>query len=218
MTWGRYRVCFDLTAPVIVIDFETTGLSSRRHQITEIGALRLLPGEANAPIFHRLIRQPRKLPASIVTLTGITDDLLARDGVEGCDALRDLVEFIGSAPVVTYNTAFDLGFLNAACEQHSVQVPRRGGHSCALRLARKVWPGLPSYRLPDLSARFGFGLDGTHRAVGDAVRAAQVYRIASADYHNRKISSATRTWSEHKPDHPKPDMGQILREMLRAPR
>lgn len=216
MTWGRYRVCLDLSKPVIVIDIETTGLSPNRHTITEIAALRLLPGETHAATFHRLIRQSKKLPAAIVRLTGITDDLLAAEGVSACDAIRDLVEFIGSDPVISYNAPFDLGFITAACNQHSVTVQRRGGHSCALRLVRKVFPGLPSYRLPDISARFGLGLDGTHRAVGDAIRAAQVYRICSVDYYGGiKVPPVPQT--QRYPDRPKPDMGQILRDMLRAP-
>lgn len=184
--WGRYRVCFDLTKPVVVIDFETTGLRSRKHKIIEIAAARLLPNESRAPLYHKLVRPPRKLSPKIVELTGITDELIARDGVDACEAIGGLVDFVGSDPIISYNADFDLAFLNAACDEHSFSVEKKGGHSCALKLVRKVIPGLPSYRLGEVARTLRLDTSDTHRAVGDTLRAAQIYRICAADYLSRR--------------------------------
>lgn len=180
--WGRYRRCLSLEQPFVALDFETTGLKAHRHKVIEIAAIRMVPGKGTAAYYHRLVRHPRKLSAKVVSLTGIDDTLLESEGVDACTALTGLVEFIGSDPIVAYNAPFDLGFLNAGCVQHSLSVAMRGGHSCALSLARRVWPGMSSYRLCDISAWLGLNMDGQHRALGDARRAAQVYRIASADF------------------------------------
>ncbi|WP_088331781.1 3'-5' exonuclease [Sphingomonas mucosissima] len=182
MTWGRYLVCLDIARPIVVVDFETTGLDHRRHQIIELAAIRLLPGQARGAYLHRLVRPARKLSARIVELTGITDRELASHGVDAPAALQALVDFIGNDPVVSYNAAFDMSFLHAASTAYSLSVAKRGGHSCALRLVRKVIPGLPSYRLAEVSRRLGLSLDNHHRAVGDALRAAQIYRICAHAY------------------------------------
>lgn len=187
MTWGRYRVCLDPDTTCVVIDFETTGLSDHRHEIIEIGALRLIPGRDGAPFFHRLVKPTRRVPPKIIALTGMTNERLASEGVECGDAIRDLASFIGNHPVVSYNAPFDLGFLNRACDKHGVNIMKRGGHSCALRLARRVWPGLSSYRLSDVARFIGLPLDGEHTALSDAMRAARVYRIASHDHRRERV-------------------------------
>ena len=168
-----------------MLDFETTGLAYHKHQIIEIAAIRVIPGEGRLPYYHRLTRAPQKLSSRIRELTGITDDLLKHEGCDVIDGVSGLIDFVGASPVASFNAPFDLGFLNAACVRHSIAPIKRAGHSCALALAKRVWPGLSTYRLPDLAARFGLEMDDQHRALGDARRAAQLYRIASFEHGRR---------------------------------
>lgn len=162
-----------------MLDFETNGLSPYKHHIIEIAAIRSVPGQAVLPYYQRLVRAPRKLPARIVELTGITDDLLNADGTTIEDALGGLLDFIGVDPVVSYNCSFDLGFLNASLDRHSITPEKRAGHSCAFKLAKKAWPWLSSHRLSAVAATFKLDMSGQHRALGDAKRALEVYRLAT---------------------------------------
>lgn len=175
--WTSQRVCLPPTERFVALDFETTGFAPGRDMIIEIGAIRVLPGTSKSAKFQRLIAIPSPVPHVVRQLTGIDDDLLRREGVDLCDALADLLDFLGDDPVVAYNAPFDLAFLNAACEEdqrHGIDAH----HSCALALTRRAWPRLPSYKLSYVAARLGVEADGAHRALGDAYRAAVVYRAA----------------------------------------
>ena len=58
-----------------VVDVETTGLDPKKDKITEIGAIRVEKGEI-ADSFHKLVNPGRKLEERIVSLTGLTDEIL----------------------------------------------------------------------------------------------------------------------------------------------
>lgn len=193
MTWGRYRICLDHSKPMVVIDLETTGLRASKHAITEIAALRLIPGQADAPFYHRLVTQERRLSRRIVELTGLTDEMLADKGVPAREAFEGLLDFIGGDPIVSYNAPFDLGFLNAACAKLELVVRRRG-HSCALSLARRVFVGMPNYRLHTVASMLCLDMSEQHRALSDALRAAQVYRIASQHHLDRTARPSEDPW------------------------
>ncbi len=163
----------------VVIDFETSGLDPTKHQIIEVGALlvrreQLAEETPTLTTFHSLIKAKRKLPKKIVDLTGIDDDLLAREGRELGDAVKDLVEFIGDRPLVAFNAPFDQGFLLAAAEKHGIQLNNRW--ICVLKKARATWPGRKSYKLSELTK--ANDLPNAHRALADSYRALIVYASA----------------------------------------
>lgn len=180
-TWNRYTRCLSPISSFVALDFETTGLSCAHDEIIELAAVRVGPGPSAAATLQRLVRPRRSLPPFITRLTGLTDDELARDGVDPCTAVEELVAFIGDDPIVAYNARFDLGFLHAACEKHRVHGGADGIHSCALALARDAWPALANHKLPHVADQLGCDGSGQHRALGDARRAAEVYRAATVE-------------------------------------
>jgi DNA polymerase III epsilon subunit family exonuclease len=162
---------------MVVLDFETTGLSAYSHNILEVAAIRVMPGQDTCHYYQALVKQDRRLPKKITEITGITDDMAA-SGVDPAEAVEGLLGFVGQDPIVAYNAVFDIGFLNAACEKHITAKFKRGGHSCALKLARRTWDWLPNHRLGTVASHLKLDLSGQHRALDDARRAAEVYRIA----------------------------------------
>ena len=68
---------------MVVFDTETTGIEFDRDRIIEIGAV-ALKEQGESGDFNALIRLPegRTLPPFITQLTGITDEQLAREGVD----------------------------------------------------------------------------------------------------------------------------------------
>ena len=86
------------TPGYVVLDIETDGLDFLKNSIIEIGCIKAIGGKIEE--FERAIKIETKLPRDIITLTGLSDEYLAENGVDEQEALIDLLEFIGDLPVV----------------------------------------------------------------------------------------------------------------------
>ena len=154
----------------VVFDLETTGLG-RAEKITEIGAVKVDHGEFVGR-FSRLINPEKPIPWEIQRLTGITDAM-----VISCPTIREVLpeflDFLDGLPLVAHNAPFDCGFLFREAEAlgRSVDVPLVD----TLRLARKVFPGLPTYKLTYLTDYYCISQSDAHRAWCDAEATAKLY-------------------------------------------
>ncbi len=162
----------------VVFDLETTGLDASKHQIIEIGAIRVNRSSDTHDTYQNLVRAKRKLPKKIVELTGITDELLKSDGVPLEDALNAFADFLGDLRLVSFNADFDLAFLHNAATEHGLEF--RNPTSCALKMARRAWPKRASFRLNDLARDGNLSMSNQHRALGDCERALHVYIAAAS--------------------------------------
>lgn len=94
---------------VIVLDTETTGLSFSHCQLTEIAAARL-SGRTVTDRFRTFVNPGMPIPENIVALTHISDaDVAGAPSPE--DAVTQLAEFVGGAPVLAHNATFDRTFI-----------------------------------------------------------------------------------------------------------
>ena len=163
----------------IVFDLETTGLKPELHEIIEIGAIRVNRDSNKHDTFQTLVLPKKKIPAKITEITGITNEMVEKDGVNLDSAISQFLGFIGGLPLVSYNSEFDMSFLLEAFKKTNSNEFQNNRVSCALKMARRAWPGLKSYRLPDLAKAGNLSSEGTHRALGDCQRAMLVYTTAA---------------------------------------
>lgn len=161
------------SAQLVVVDLETTGVSSEQSTILEIGAVRIR-GLRCVETFHTLVDPEMPIPPFITRLTGID-----RSMVEGAPPLSTAIAafrtWVGDAAgtaFVAHNAAFDHRFVACALERHGLAA-WPGPVLCTLRLARRILPDLGRYDLDTLSARFGIANRWRHRALGDAEATAQ---------------------------------------------
>ncbi|GAB3434780.1 3'-5' exonuclease [Massilia solisilvae] len=159
--------------PIVMLDFETTGLSpAMGDRITEVAALRIV-GARVTERYVSLVNCGARIPAFITALTGISQDMVDA-APPASRVVPELIDFIGTDTLAAHNASFDEKFLKAEGER----LGRQCAHAdlvCSLKLSRRVFPGLPSYKLGQLSGRLGIGFrSAAHRAEADAEVAAEV--------------------------------------------
>jgi len=160
----------------IVLDTETTGLDPYQgHRLIEIGCVELVNRIPSGHTFHRYLNPQRDVPAEAFAIHGLSTEFLT-DKPLFADVAAELVAFIGDAPLVIHNAAFDIGFINAELERAGHPLIPRDRLVDTLLLARRKYPGGQN-RLDDLCSRFG--IDNSHRtkhgALLDAELLAEVY-------------------------------------------
>jgi len=145
-----------------VIDVETTGLSPRRNKLIEIHALRI-DKKGKTKTFSSLINPGTSIPSFITRLTGITNDMVA-DSPPVSEVITNLANFLSEDDIIVgHNVSFDMRFLNHNFTE-ILGRPIENQTLCTLRLARRVYPELCSYRLKDLCDELKIESDSFHRA------------------------------------------------------
>ena len=159
--------------PIVMLDFETTGLSpAMGDRITEVAALRIVDGKVTER-YVSLVNCQARIPYFITQLTGISQAMVD-SAPPAHQVVPELLDFIGGDALSAHNASFDEKFLKAEAERLDLE-PRHIGLVCSLKLSRRVFPGLGSYKLGKLSGQLGITFrSAAHRAESDAEVAAEV--------------------------------------------
>lgn len=156
----------------IAFDLETTGTVPGVDQIVEIGAV-LFNGQEVESVFSTLINPQRPIPAGASAVNGITDDMVFdKPLIE--DILPSFAEFCQDLPMVAHNAPFDSQFLLADIKRLELAAPR-GVVLDTLPIARKVFPGLPNYKLGTLVQHLKIPASNFHRAEEDATYCGRLF-------------------------------------------
>ncbi len=174
--------------PVVVLDFESTGLNTGKARIIEIGAVKLEDGVVTDS-FEQLVDPGEQLGPKITEITGITDAML-QGQPRAEEALPKLLAFIGDAPIAAHNAHFDASLLKAELKRQGLSF--RGPVMDTLAYARKLYPELKSFRLQALCRHLGVSLKNAHRAVHDATATAQCLRRMFEETRERLPETVTQ--------------------------
>ena len=155
----------------VVFDIETTGLKAEQGYILEIGAVKLKNG-AVADRFSTFVNAGVKVPPNIVSLTSITDDMLA-DAPLTREALTAFHEFVSGAVLVAHNASFDVGFIRNHGERFGIRFDMP--YADTLMLSRYLLWGAKNHKLDTICGLLDVTLAHHHRAVDDAEATAQVF-------------------------------------------
>jgi len=160
----------------IVLDTETTGRDPLNgDRIVEIGCLELVNLMQTGRTLHLYINPRRDIPAEVVAIHGITNEMVADK--PGFDEIAgEFLDFIGNDPLVIHNASFDMGFLNMELSRLGFTPMPMTRAIDTLMMARQRFPGSPA-SLDALCRRFS--IDNTNRtlhgALIDANLLSQVY-------------------------------------------
>ncbi len=156
----------DRADTVIILDFETTGLSPQAgDRAIEIGAVRIEQGRVTDR-FQSLMNPGKRVPVFIESYTGITNALLKMAPASKV-VMTEFADFIEDFNLVAHNAAFDRRFLSA--ELQHFQRHYHGDFACSMLVARRLYPEAPNHKLGTLVAWHQLS-DNTnfHRALADA--------------------------------------------------
>lgn len=148
----------------VVVDLEMTGLRAKTDRILEIGAVKVEHGHCT-DVYHKLVNPHTELPAEVVELTGITQEL-AESGCEAEAAVAGFCGFAEGFPLVGHNILFDYRFLKQCSANHGIPFEKDGLDT--LKLARKFLPEAEKKTLDYLCAWLEIPRAQSHRALEDA--------------------------------------------------
>jgi DNA polymerase-3 subunit epsilon len=183
---GRVDYRFDPEQDYVVVDIETTGAWSNGDRITEIGAVKVRNHEV-VDEWHTLLNPQRPIPAKIVQLTGITNEMV-RDAPVFAEMAASFMEFMGDGIFVAHNVNFDYGFI--AYEYERLERRFRFPKLCTCAGMRRRFPGHKSYGLGKLCEVYGVELDNHHRALCDARASVHLLNLINRKRHEEAAQSA----------------------------
>jgi DNA polymerase-3 subunit epsilon len=158
---------------IIVLDFETTGLSPNTgDRAIEIGAVRLENGIA-VDSFQELMNPGFRVSGFIEHYTGITNAMLEKSSP--ChEVMERFANFIGDENLLAHNASFDKRFLDA--ELANISRSYQGNFACSLLISRRIYQDAPNHKLGTLINYKNIDNTGTfHRALFDAEMTAKLW-------------------------------------------
>ncbi|MCB1702446.1 MAG: 3'-5' exonuclease [Pseudomonadales bacterium] len=173
---------------VVVLDFETTGLSpGAGDRAIEIGAVRIEEGTVTAR-FQELMNPGQRISGFIESYTGITNAMLAR--ARPCsEVMGDFADFIGDFNLVAHNAGFDKRFLDS--EFARISKSYSGQFACSMLAARRIFQDAPNHQLGTLVRHMRIPVEGSfHRALYDSEMTAKLWLAMVENIKQRSAQSA----------------------------
>lgn len=164
---------------VIVLDFETTGLSPNMgDRAIEIGAVKIDNGMV-VERFQQLMNPGFRVSSFIEGYTGITNQMLQT--APPCDEVMDqFADFIAGHNMVAHNASFDQRFLDA--ELATIGRDYQGQFACSMLIARRLYQQAPNHKLGTLVEYKNIDNDGVfHRALADSEMTAKLWLLMLED-------------------------------------
>ena len=157
----------------VAVDLEATGAKMPPNRIIELGAYRISKGRI-VDKFLTLINPEIPIPRFVITLTGITNEMVKAAPVFA-DVAPKWLDFVGDAVLIAHNAPFDTSFLNHEVSRVYPGHRMINAHLCTVKLSRRVFPGLSNYRLETVANYFSIPISHRHRAGSDALATAEVF-------------------------------------------
>ena len=156
-----------------VLDIETTSLDSFSGEIVEISAIKVR-NRKEVDSFSKLIKTKNEIGYFTTRLTGITNEMVEKQGSELVDVLQEFKNFLDNDIIVGHNVNFDINFIYDSMEENLNEY-LSNDFVDTLRISRKVLPNLRHHKLDDLIRYFNLTRRNEHRALNDCILTNQVY-------------------------------------------
>jgi DNA polymerase-3 subunit epsilon len=138
--------------------------------LVEIGCIELIDRRESGRTFHAYFHPERDMPAEAEAVHGLSIQFLSDKPLFAARA-DELIDFLGDAPMIAHNAAFDFGFINAELARAGRPALDMARMCCTVQMARKLHPGA-KHSLDALCTRYG--IDRSHRVKHGALLDAEL--------------------------------------------
>ncbi len=174
-------------ATFVVVDVETTGMSSVEDRMTEIAMMKVRNGVL-IDEYSTLVNPLVTISNFITDLTGI-DNLMVRDAPTAREIMPEVAEFLHDSVFVAHNAPFDWGFVSQAARRER-GIELENPQLCTVKLSRKILPMVQSHSLGPVAEFLEVKIPQRHRASGDAYATALIL-IKFLSYLKKKYALQT---------------------------
>lgn len=157
---GEKKECYTF------LDLETDGLNEHCNSIIEIGAVKVTQ-DSGILEYHSLLEYEGDLPKEITELTGISTELLKKEGRKVDTVLEEVLNYLIGTIIVGYNIAFDLRFLNSILQRNGMETLHNPSVDL-MRIIKKEKPFQKNFKLETSLQSYGIKKEQLHRALEDA--------------------------------------------------
>ncbi len=171
----------------VVVDVEATGAKTPPNRIIELGAYRVREGHI-VDNFLTLVNPGIPIPRFVVSLTGITDDMV-KDAPIFEHVVPRWLEYVADAVLIAHNAPFDTSFLNHEISRVYPGHRMINPYLCTVNLSRRAVPGLSNYRLDTIAEHFSIPILARHRAFSDALATAEIFLHLLSRLKERGVNS-----------------------------
>jgi DNA polymerase-3 subunit epsilon len=180
LTDANYHFLFD--APplgVVSIDCETTGLNPKKDDIITLSAVRIVNNDILASeALNLTLRPSREIDSSAITIHRLRN-CDVQDGLAPQEAMAQLLQFIGSSPLLGYYLEFDVALINRIVKPWlGITLPNQQIELSACYYDYRIGP-IPQHNIDLRFDAIRKHLDipdlGAHDAFSDALMVAMVY-------------------------------------------
>lgn len=175
-----------------VVDLETTGGTPENGRITEVGIV-LQDDFQVVKTFQTLVDPGMPIQPFVQKLTGITDEMVS-GRPQFSSIAEEVDELLKGRIFVAHNVQFDSKFMRAELRRSCIKFdpPRL----CTVKLSRRFFPGQGSYSLHNLVMSLNLPDFNHHRALADAMAAAEILKLclekAGPDKIKKEVKNITK--------------------------
>ena len=133
----------------VVVDIETTSLDHfRDDEILEISAIRVRE-KKEVKYFSKIIKIREEVGYYTTQLTGITNEMVEKEGEDLIKVLKSFQRFVGKDIIVGHNVNFDINYLYDSMEENLGEY-LTNNFVDTLRLSRRLFSEMKHHKLDDL--------------------------------------------------------------------
>lgn len=157
----------------VIVDVETTGLDYVEDRIVEIGLLKISDNMIKDQ-YQCFVQSGKNISDGFTKLTGITEEMVEKQGLKEETAFDKIQEFIGNELMVGYNVQFDVNFIQKLAERVGRKIIIKKTKD-VLSIARRKLDDLENYKLETVASYFSLDISSLHRALADCMLTYGIY-------------------------------------------